>query len=104
MIGCAPVEPVYTDKALTLAPGETLILYTDGYTEAFAPDRRMFGLEGLSEVLSGARTALPLRDAAEEAAAAVAQFTGGELQDDQTLFLLRRRREGAALAHVAQQV
>ena len=47
MIGNAPVEPVYTDKALTLAPGETLILYTDGYTEAFTPDREMFGVEGL---------------------------------------------------------
>jgi phosphoserine phosphatase RsbU/P len=91
MIGCAPVEPVYTDKALTLAPGETLILYTDGYTEAFAPDRRMFGVEGLCEVLGGARTPLPLRECAEETAAAVARFTGGELQDDQTLFLLRRR-------------
>ena len=46
MIGNAPVEPVYTDKALMLAPGETLILYTDGYTEAFTPDREMFGVEG----------------------------------------------------------
>ncbi len=91
MIGCAPIEPVYTDKELTLAPGETLILYTDGYTEAFAPDRRMFGLEGLCEVLGGARTSLPLQECAEETAAAVAQFTGGELQDDQTLLLLRRR-------------
>jgi phosphoserine phosphatase RsbU/P len=91
MIGCAPVVPVYTDKTLTLAPGETLMLYTDGYTEAFAPDRRMFGLEGLCEVLSGPRTPLPLRECAEETAAAVARFTGGELQDDQTLFLLRRR-------------
>ena len=91
MIGCAPVEPVYTDAALTLAPGETLILYTDGYTEAFAPDRRMFGLEGLCDVLGGPRTRLPLRECAEETAAAVARFTGGELQDDQTLLLLRRR-------------
>lgn len=92
MIGCAPVPPVYTDKSLSLAPGDTLILYTDGYTEAFAPDRRMFGVEGLCEVLGGPRTQMPLRECAEEAAAAVARFTGhGDLQDDQTLFLLRRR-------------
>ena len=48
LIGCAPVTPVYTDKPLTLAPGETLILYTDGYTEAFGAGQRMFGLEGLA--------------------------------------------------------
>ncbi len=46
-----PVEPVYSDVPLTLQPGETLILYTDGYTEAFSPDRRMFGVEGLSEAI-----------------------------------------------------
>lgn len=92
MIGNAPVEPVYTDKALTLAPGETLILYTDGYTEAFTPDREMFGVEGLCAALGGPRTAMPLRQCAEEVAAAVARFTGSdELQDDQTLFMLRRR-------------
>jgi serine phosphatase RsbU (regulator of sigma subunit)/pSer/pThr/pTyr-binding forkhead associated (FHA) protein len=92
MIGCAPVEPVYTETTLNLQPGEMLILYTDGYTEAFAPDRRMFGVEGLCEALGGAREQLPLRQCAEETAAAVARFTGvGDLQDDQTLLLLRRR-------------
>ena len=92
MIGNAPIEPVYTDKALTLAPGETLILYTDGYTEAFTADREMFGVEGLCAALGGPRTAMPLRQCAEEVAATVARFTGSdELQDDQTLFMLRRR-------------
>ena len=91
MIGCAPVEPVYSDVSVTLQPGETLILYSDGYTEAFSPDRRMFGVEGLSEAVGGPRARLPLRQCADETAAAVARFTGsGDLQDDQTLLLLRR--------------
>ncbi len=102
MIGCAPVAPVYVDKALTLAPGETLILYTDGYTEAFTADREMFGVEGLCAALGGPRTAMPLRQCAEEVAAAVARFTGSaELQDDQTLFLLRRGDMTPPLAHRA---
>jgi serine phosphatase RsbU (regulator of sigma subunit) len=92
MIGAAPVRPVYANARLTLALGETLVLYTDGLTEAFDADRRMFGVEGLSEVLGGPRAAMPLRQCAEEVAAAVARFTGqDELQDDQTLLLLRRR-------------
>ncbi len=86
-------EPRIGDTRLSLEPGETLILYSDGFTEAFAPDRKeMFGRERLCEVLGGARTSLSLEACAEEASAAVQRFTGqSELQDDQTLFLLRRR-------------
>jgi serine phosphatase RsbU (regulator of sigma subunit)/pSer/pThr/pTyr-binding forkhead associated (FHA) protein len=92
MLGCAPLELVVTDTRLTLARGETLILYSDGFTEAFAPDgKAMFGLDRLREVLGGPRTALPLQACADEAAAAVRRFTAqAELQDDQTLLLLRR--------------
>jgi phosphoserine phosphatase RsbU/P len=92
MLGATPVEPLAENHCLTLAPGETLALYTDGFTEAFAPDNKtMFGVEGLVEVLSKAN-GLPLNDCAEEARAAVERFTGKtELQDDQTLLLLRRR-------------
>ncbi len=92
MLGCAPLELVVTDTRLTLARGETLILYSDGFTEALAPDgRTMFGLDRLREVLGGPRAALPLQQCADEAAAAVRRFTGqAELQDDQTLLLLRR--------------
>jgi phosphoserine phosphatase RsbU/P len=87
------LEPRISDTKLSLGRGETLILYSDGFTEAFAPDRKeMFGKERLCEVLSGSRAALSLEACAEEASAAVQRFSGQtELQDDQTLFLLRRR-------------
>ncbi len=93
LLGCSELEMHLTDTRLSLHPGETLILYTDGYTEAFATDRKnMFGVERLCEVLGGPRAALPLEECADEATAAVQRFTGQtELQDDQTLFLLRRR-------------
>jgi sigma-B regulation protein RsbU (phosphoserine phosphatase) len=87
------VEPHIRDTRLSLERGETLILYTDGFTEAFAPDRKeMFGKEHLCEVLGGPRTSLSLEACADEASAAVQRFSGqAELQDDQTLLLLRRR-------------
>jgi serine phosphatase RsbU (regulator of sigma subunit) len=93
MLGYPHLELKVTDTRLVLAPGETLILYTDGLTEAFAPDgTTMFGPERLREVLGGPRTSLPLQACAEAAVAAVQRFTGQhELQDDQTLLLLRRR-------------
>jgi serine phosphatase RsbU (regulator of sigma subunit) len=92
MLGATPVEPLAEDRRVTLAPGETLALYTDGFTEAFGPDgRTMFGLERLVDVL-GRSAGLPLEACAEQARVAVERFTGKtELQDDQTLLLLRRR-------------
>jgi serine phosphatase RsbU (regulator of sigma subunit)/pSer/pThr/pTyr-binding forkhead associated (FHA) protein len=97
MLGYAPGKLKMTDVHLVLHPGETLILYSDGMTEAFAPDgKTMFGLERLCEVLGGSRTVLSLRACAEEARAAVDRFTGpSEQQDDQTLFLLRRSQPTA---------
>ena len=60
-LGSSILSPVYADTRLILAPGETLILYTDGFTEAFAPDgTTMFGIDQLCLALGGARTELPL--------------------------------------------
>jgi sigma-B regulation protein RsbU (phosphoserine phosphatase) len=93
LLGSVAELPV-SDTSLSLQPGETLILYTDGFTEAFAKDRKeMFGVERLREVLGGPRTSLSLEACADEASAAVQRFSGQtELQDDQTLLLLRRCR------------
>ena len=98
MLGFSALELRVNDTRLALQPGETLILYTDGMTEAFAPDEvSMFGLDRLREVLGGARTALPLEACAEEACAVVQRFAQvDELQDAQTLLLLRRRGEPGA--------
>jgi serine phosphatase RsbU (regulator of sigma subunit) len=86
-------EPRIGDTRLSMECGETLILYSDGFTEAFTPDRKeMFGRERLCEILGGQRTSLLLEACADEASAAVQRFSGQiELQDDQTLLLLRRR-------------
>jgi serine phosphatase RsbU (regulator of sigma subunit) len=93
LLGYAPGDVGLSDATLTLAPGETLVVYTDGFTEARMPDGvTMFGADRLAEALGGARAALPLERCAEELRAAVERFTGSkELQDDLTLLMLRRR-------------
>jgi serine phosphatase RsbU (regulator of sigma subunit) len=93
LLGNSMLELNVGDTPLSLQSGETLILYTDGFTEVFTPDRQdMFGLERLCAVLGGPRTELSLEACADEASAAVQRFSGQtELQDDQTLLLLRRR-------------
>jgi serine phosphatase RsbU (regulator of sigma subunit) len=92
MLGYMKFENPPVEKRLVLQKGETLIFYTDGLTEAFAPGRKkMFGVERLQEALAGPATELPLAACAERVRHAVAQFTSEpELQDDQTLLLLRR--------------
>jgi serine phosphatase RsbU (regulator of sigma subunit) len=93
MLGKAFLDLRVSDTRIVLQPGETLILYTDGLTEACAPDGTTeFGLDRLREALGGPRTDAPLEQCAEEACAAIARFTRQEeLQDDQTLLLLRRK-------------
>ena len=42
---------VTTDSELCLQPGDSIVLYTDGVTEAFDASNQMFGLPRLKEVV-----------------------------------------------------
>ncbi len=42
----------YEEATLELAPGHTLLLYTDGITEARSPEGDMFGLHGIERALA----------------------------------------------------
>ena len=79
----------FDDGEVILHPGESLLLYTDGITEAMAPDRTLYGEERLEDVLSEKDGA-----AGEIMARIVADLrlhtdqNGGH--DDQTLLLIQR--------------
>jgi serine phosphatase RsbU (regulator of sigma subunit)/pSer/pThr/pTyr-binding forkhead associated (FHA) protein len=81
-----------TDARFTLGPNQTMVLYTDGFTEARAPDgRTMYGMERLEKLISEFDGSTALAACADRAKAAVDQFTRSkEQQDDLTLLLLRR--------------
>ncbi len=80
----------YRETHVTLAPGDTLILYTDGVSEAMNSDGEEFGVDRLLDLFADN----PPRDAqhANEAVLhAVAEFAGGHPQsDDVTCLVLRR--------------
>ena len=60
---------------MTLRPGDILVLYTDGITEAMNAQNKQFGLERLNEVLARCDLdAAAMRDAILEA---LDRFTGG---------------------------
>jgi serine phosphatase RsbU (regulator of sigma subunit) len=79
------------DTRLALVAGETLVFYTDGFTEAREPAGKvMFGLDRFRDVVRDFGQAVPLADCVDKARRAVEQFTRGpDLQDDLTLLLLR---------------
>ena len=79
----------YSTQVMTLAPGETLFLYTDGVTEAMNEQQELYSDERLLEVLD------VLRDSGVErivttVAASICEHTGGAAQsDDITMLALR---------------
>ncbi|HYT95383.1 MAG TPA: SpoIIE family protein phosphatase [Gemmataceae bacterium] len=96
MLGYPGGLATLTDARFTLTPGELMVFYTDGFTEAKEPTkeserRSMFGLPRLQQVVAGFDSKAPLEICAERAKTEIDQFTRSkELQDDLTLFLLRR--------------
>lgn len=70
----------------TLEPGDSLIFYTDGLTEAQAPDDAFYGEDRLETLLT-----LPAEDLQAAILADVVAFGGGRpLADDLTLLILKR--------------
>jgi PAS domain S-box-containing protein len=82
------ITPV--DMPVELAPGDAIVSYTDGVTEARGPDG-MFGDERLAAVLAEGRgdTARALAD---RVVRAVQAYRGDAEQDDLALVVLRVRR------------
>ena len=81
----------YREGQLTLAPGETLFLYTDGITEAFDCDAKEYGDARLDAVLQGLnRRPVTPTDICDAVLADVHQFERGAPQaDDITCMALR---------------
>jgi serine phosphatase RsbU (regulator of sigma subunit) len=77
----------YEEVEAVLAPGETLLLYSDGITEAHDPEREMFGTERLAERVAGGGAEL-----IDGVLTSLRRFTGEawEQEDDITIVTLRR--------------
>lgn len=81
-------------EARLLLPGDTLVLYTDGMTEAFNDAGEEFGLPRLVEALQRHREK-PSRDLIASLLDEVHHFNPGEQQDDITLIVAKIREDSA---------
>ncbi|MGA8366201.1 MAG: SpoIIE family protein phosphatase [Candidatus Acidiferrales bacterium] len=92
-VGLVP-ETTYPPARATLKPGDTLVLFSDGVTEAEDANEKLFGVERLEAVLAGQHDE-PLERLQQKILDSVEQFSGGASQaDDITLLLVRYRAAG----------
>ena len=81
-------EPVLEQVSLDLAVGDTLVLYTDGMTDARDPGGERFGEERLRAAIDAAAGG-PAEEVAEAVDRAVAAFEADVSRDDRAILVLR---------------
>jgi serine phosphatase RsbU (regulator of sigma subunit)/anti-sigma regulatory factor (Ser/Thr protein kinase) len=91
----------YEEKEAILAPGASVLLYSDGLTEAHDPSREMFGTGRVRDRLATGQVADEL---ISDLLAQLDRFTGSdaEQEDDITLVALHRAGEGDEMVPVLE--
>ena len=75
---------------MQIGPGDVLVIYTDGITEANNSAREEFGENRLLETIR-ASMALPVPQIVDAILAAAMEFSEGDMRDDLTLVVARGR-------------
>ncbi len=87
-LGVVP-DSVYDEIYLTLAPGDTLVFYTDGLVEEHSPDSQLFGFEGVAATLETLRDQSP-QATLDALVQTVNEFAGGVgPHDDITVLVIQ---------------
>jgi serine phosphatase RsbU (regulator of sigma subunit) len=81
-------DATYRTAHFTLPPGRCVVLYTDGVVEARNPDGQEFGAEGLEAAVPA--VAASAAAVAEVVLKQVLSHSGGHLDDDAAVLVLRR--------------
>jgi len=92
-VGLVP-EAEFTTTALQLQPNDTMVLFSDGVTEAMDPEEELYGVPRLRGVLQG-KPDMQLDEIQKAILESVENFARGARQaDDLTLLLVRYRAVG----------
>jgi serine phosphatase RsbU (regulator of sigma subunit) len=95
-VGLVP-EAEYTAVSIKLEPGDTLVLFSDGVTEAMDPNDELYGVPRLKKVLTGLAEC-PLEEIQKCVLESVENFARGAHQaDDLTLLVVRYRATAASV-------
>ena len=96
ILGVRP-DAVYTTGRTSLAPGESIYVFTDGVTEAADQQGELFAEARLEAVLRAAGGCSTAAEIVTSVADAVRGFVGNALASDDITMLAVRRLDGAAL-------
>jgi sigma-B regulation protein RsbU (phosphoserine phosphatase) len=77
----------YEDSTISLLPGDRLLLFTDGITEASEPDGQEFGEDNIA-ALAKANSASSASELNGRVLGQASDFCGGQFQDDATLLVI----------------
>jgi sigma-B regulation protein RsbU (phosphoserine phosphatase) len=80
-------ESLFSTETIRLAPGDMLLLYTDGVTEAINVQKEEFGQERLGTLMEQWATLSP-RDLVRTVRFALQEFTAGRPLDDDTTIVV----------------
>lgn len=84
-------DVVFEERRVQVEPGDLLVIYTDGVTDAMDGGHRTFGRDRLAEIVRAHRHQ-PAGDVAQAIEEAVDSFAGAAAQyDDLTLLIAKRR-------------
>lgn len=89
VLGVFP-DGIYESRTIPFGPGDQLICYTDGITEAYNPLGEEFGEDRLIATARSAGAGAAAADIVDTVTAAVTLWTGGAVQDDATLIVVTR--------------
>lgn len=78
----------YTDTLVEIKKGQSLILYTDGLTDARS-DGKMFGEEGIGRIASEYKMTMNAQELADYLVKEAKDFAGGRLVDDVAVIVLK---------------
>jgi serine phosphatase RsbU (regulator of sigma subunit)/HAMP domain-containing protein len=87
LLGILP-EARYTSQQIAVAPGDLVVLYTDGLTEARRTDGELFGEPRLASAVTAARDGTA-EDIADAVMRAVTDWAGAGPRDDRALAVMR---------------
>ncbi len=80
----------YKEETISFKPGDVLVIYSDGITEAMNEEEEQFGEEGLEPVIRE-HIDLPAEDLIDKIVEAARAFAGDQPQmDDMTLLVIKR--------------
>lgn len=79
----------YTESEIQLNPGDGLLLYTDGLTEARSAPGEFLEIDGLTRIVAG-RRACPPSEFANSLMSAVRAYAQGKLSDDAAILWIER--------------